>query len=81
MKDGHYLSCCLANDKSYEAQVTYMSAGRFFGEMSLLTGKARSASIKAEETCKLIQVGVAPKRRWWVPVLSWMMSGALHGLG
>jgi len=36
--------------------VTYMSAGRFFGEMSLLTGKARSATIKAEEVCRLIEV-------------------------
>lgn len=36
--------------------VTFMSSGRFFGEMGLLTGALRTASIKAEETCKLIQV-------------------------
>lgn len=36
--------------------VTYMSSGRFFGEMGLLTGAQRTASIKAEESCRLIQV-------------------------
>jgi len=44
------------NTHTHTHTVTYMSAGRFFGEMSLLTGTPRSASIRAEESCKLIQV-------------------------
>lgn len=39
-----------------DTAVTYMSSGRFFGEMSLLTGMPRTATIRAEEACKLIQV-------------------------
>ena len=33
-----------------------MGPGRFFGEMSLLTGTARSATIRAEEPCRLVRV-------------------------
>jgi CRP-like cAMP-binding protein len=41
----------------------YLRAGDFFGEMSLLTGDARSATVTAATDCELIEIGADAFRR------------------
>ncbi len=42
-----------------EAEVARLGPGKFFGEMSLMTGEARSATVRALEECELLVVGHA----------------------
>lgn len=41
------------------AEVARLGAGKFFGEMSLLTGESRSATVKATKHCQILVVGKA----------------------
>jgi len=46
-----------------EAAVAQLRAGDYFGEMSLLTGQPRSATVVAVSDCLLIEIAVAEFRR------------------
>ena len=46
-----------------DGEVATLGAGAFFGEMSLLTGDARSATVTALTDCELIEVGADAFRR------------------
>jgi small-conductance mechanosensitive channel len=43
----------------FEAQVASLATGDCFGEMSLLTGEKRSASIVAKSDCEVVEIGKA----------------------
>ena len=43
----------------FEAQVASLATGDCFGEMSLLTGEKRSASIIAKSDCEVVEIGKA----------------------
>ena len=47
----------LVTDGSVERQVAVLRAGDLFGEMSLLTGEPRSATVRAMEDSRLVTVG------------------------
>ena len=40
-----------------ETEVAHLGKGKFFGEMALLTGDTRRATVRAATTCELIEVG------------------------
>ncbi len=44
-------------------EVARLSKGQFFGEMSLMTGQARNATVRAISECELLVVGHEPFRR------------------
>jgi len=46
-----------------EGEVARLHAGAFFGEMSLLTGDRRSATVTAVTDCALLEIGVEAFRR------------------
>jgi small-conductance mechanosensitive channel/CRP-like cAMP-binding protein len=46
-----------------EGEVARLHAGAFFGEMSLLTGDRRSATVTAVTDCELLEIGVEAFRR------------------
>jgi small-conductance mechanosensitive channel/CRP-like cAMP-binding protein len=46
-----------------EGELARLRAGAFFGEMSLLTGDARSATVTAATDCELIEIGSDAFRR------------------
>ena len=43
------------NDMGHNVEVRTMEEGEFFGEISLLTGKPRSATITAATPCELLE--------------------------
>ena len=45
-----------------EGEVARLREGAVFGEMSLLTGDARSATVVAESDCELLEIGADPFR-------------------
>ena len=45
------------NDNGGQAQLRMMQAGEFFGEISILTGKARTATVIAAEPCEILELG------------------------
>jgi len=53
---GH-VAVLLAKDKRRVVEVAQLGSGKFFGEMSLMTGEARSATVRALEECELVVVG------------------------
>jgi CRP-like cAMP-binding protein len=46
-----------------EGEVARLHGGAFFGEMSLLTGDRRSATVTAVTDCELLEIGVEAFRR------------------
>ena len=46
-----------------EGEVARLREGAVFGEMSLLTGDARSATVVAEADCELLEIGAEAFRR------------------
>ena len=46
-----------------DGEVARLRAGAFFGEMSLLTGERRSATVAAATDCELLEIGVEAFRR------------------
>jgi len=46
-----------------EGELARLTQGAFFGEMSLLTGDARSATVTAITDCELLEIGVEAFRR------------------
>ncbi len=46
-----------------EGELARLESGAFFGEMSLLTGDARSATVTAVTDCELLEIGVDAFRR------------------
>jgi CRP-like cAMP-binding protein len=46
-----------------DGELARLRAGAFFGEMSLLTGDARSATVTAETDCELVEVSADAFRR------------------
>ncbi len=45
------------NDQGSQAQLRMMQAGEFFGEISILTGQARTATVIAAEPCEILELG------------------------
>ena len=46
-----------------EGELARLTHGAFFGEMSLLTGDRRSATVMAVTDCELLEIGVEAFRR------------------
>ena len=46
-----------------DGEVARLTTGAFFGEMSLLTGDRRSATVTAVTDCELLEIGVDAFRR------------------
>ncbi len=46
-----------------QTEVATLSAGGYFGEMSLLTGQPRTATVSAIDECLLLEIGAADFRR------------------
>src|SRR5205085_2945826 len=46
-----------------EGELARLTEGAFFGEMSLLTGDRRSATVTAVSDCELLEIGVEAFRR------------------
>ena len=47
----------VVNRNGYDTQVASLNAGDCFGEMSLLTGEKRSASVIAKSDCEVVEIG------------------------
>lgn len=45
------------NDVGHQVQVRVLEPGDFFGEISILTGQARTATVTAAEPCELLELG------------------------
>lgn len=47
------------NDVGHQVQVRTLEPGDFFGEISILTGQARTATVTAAEACDVLELGQA----------------------
>lgn len=45
------------NDVGHQVQVRTLEPGDFFGEISILTGQARTATVTAADTCDVLELG------------------------
>lgn len=45
------------NDVGHQVQLRVLQAGEFFGEISILTGQARTATVTAAEPCEVLELG------------------------
>lgn len=52
----------VTTDERGPTEVAHLAAGDFFGEMSLLTGEMRSATVRAGARCELLVLGPGPLR-------------------
>ena len=50
-----------------EGEIAHLGPGAFFGEMSLLTGEPRTATVTAATDCELIEIGADAFRRLVLP--------------
>jgi CRP-like cAMP-binding protein len=46
-----------------DTEVAVLSAGQYFGEMSLLTGEARTATVRASGDCQVLEITAEDFRR------------------
>ena len=53
----HGAAGVFVNQNGGIARVAQLGEGEFFGEMSLLTGETRTATVKAETDCEVLKVG------------------------
>lgn len=45
------------NDVGHQVQIRTLEPGEFFGEISILTGQARTATVTAAEPCEILELG------------------------
>jgi CRP-like cAMP-binding protein len=46
-----------------DAEVAVLGPGQYFGEMSLLTGEARTATVRAQDDCQVLEITAEDFRR------------------